>query len=63
MFGKIKNFFIESRLELRQVQWPTRTETAYLTGIVLAISLLLAAFLGGVDYLLSYGLRLLITHF
>lgn len=62
MFGKIKNFFIESRHELMQVQWPTRTETAYLTGVVIVISLILAAFLGGLDYLLSYLLRIFVIN-
>ena len=57
MFTKIKNFFIESRQELKQVQWPGRTEAAYLTGIVIGISLTLAVFLGGLDYFFSYLLK------
>lgn len=57
MLAKFKNFFIESRQELKQVQWPTRREAVYLTWIVIAISLILAAFLGGLDYLFSYVLQ------
>lgn len=57
MFAKLKNFFIESRQELKQVQWPTRREAVYLTGIVIVLSLVLAFFLGGLDYLFSYVLR------
>lgn len=60
MLTKIKNFFVESRQELKQVQWPTRRETIYLTGVVLAISLILAAFLGGLDYFLAYLLRVFV---
>jgi preprotein translocase subunit SecE len=57
MFTKIKNFFIESRYELKQVQWPGRAEAAYLTGIVIGIALALAVFLGGLDYFFSYLLK------
>jgi len=62
MFGKIKNFFIESRHELMQVQWPTRSEATYLTVMVIAISIILAAFLGGLDYLLAYLLRIFVIN-
>lgn len=62
MFGKIKNFFIESRHELMQVQWPTRSEAIYLTAMVIAISIILAAFLGGLDYLLSYLLKVFVIN-
>ena len=62
MFEKIKNFFIESRHELMQVQWPTRTETIYLTGMVILISLILAAFLGGFDYALAELLKIFVIN-
>jgi preprotein translocase subunit SecE len=62
MFGKIKNFFIESRHELMQVQWPTRREAIYLTTMVIVISIVLAAFLGGLDYLLSYLLKVFVIN-
>lgn len=61
MFGKAKNFLVESRHELGQVQWPTRRETIFLTGVVILISLILAAFLGGLDYILSYLLKVFVT--
>jgi preprotein translocase subunit SecE len=60
MLSKVKNFFIESRHELKQVQWPTRREAVYLTIVVIAISLALAAFLGGLDYAFSYILRVFV---
>ena len=62
MFGKIKNFFIESRHELMQVQWPTRSETVYLTIMVMVLSIIVAAFLGGLDYLFSYLLRIFVIN-
>ena len=54
MFARIKNFFVESRQELRHVNWPTRKEAIRLTMIVIGISLGLAVFLGAFDYLFSY---------
>lgn len=37
--------------ELRKVTWPTRTETIRLTGTVIVISVLVGAFIGGLDVL------------
>ena len=51
MFARIKNFFAESRQELRHVNWPTRNEAVRLTAIVIGISLGLAFFLGFFDYI------------
>lgn len=63
MFGRIKNFFTESRQELKQVRWPTRREAIYLTTVVIAISAFLAMFLGGFDLLFTEGLKLLVTRY
>ena len=35
--------------ELRKVTWPTRQETTHLTAVVITVSLLFAAVLGGAD--------------
>lgn len=53
MFARIKRFFLESRQELRHVNWPTRDEAIRLTSIVIGISLGLALFLGFFDYLFT----------
>jgi preprotein translocase subunit SecE len=58
---KLKTFFIESRQELKQVQWPTRRDAVRLTAIVIAMSLALAVFLGAFDYFFSYILRLFVS--
>ncbi len=50
MFNRIKNFFNESRTEIRHVNWPTRDEAIRLTAVVIGLSLVLAAFLGLSDY-------------
>ncbi len=57
MFAKMRNFFIESRDELRKVQWPSRREATYLSIVVVVVSLVLAAFLGGLDYAFAEALK------
>lgn len=61
MFARIKNFFEESRQELRHVNWPTRQEAMRLTGIVIGISLGLAVFLGFFDYFFTNVIKSLIS--
>ncbi len=53
MFGKIATFLKEVKLEIRKVNWPTRRQTIRYTLIVLGISLVIAVFLGGLDYLFT----------
>ena len=57
MFAGIKKFFVESRQEIRHVNWPTRQEAIRLTIIVIGIALGLAIFLGAFDYLFSYLIK------
>ena len=57
MFGRITHFLEESRAEFRHVNWPTRDEALRLTGVVIFLSVALAVFLGGFDYLFSYLLK------
>ncbi len=57
MIASIKKFFAESRQELRHVNWPTRKEAVRLALIVIGLSVVLAVFLGGFDYLFSYIMK------
>lgn len=57
MIAKIKNFFLEVKAEMRKVVWPTRQETVQYTIAVIGISVVLAAFFGGLDFALSYLLN------
>lgn len=50
---KTKTFFKEVYVELRKVNWLTRNELVRYTLIVLGVTILVAAFLGGLDYLFS----------
>ncbi len=54
MASRLISYIQESRLEFKRVNWPTRQETIRLTGMVIALSLLFAAFLGLLDMLFNY---------
>jgi preprotein translocase subunit SecE len=49
---KIISFFQESYAELRKVTWPNREETVASTKVVLVSTLIIAAALGLVDFVL-----------
>lgn len=61
MFDRIKHFFEESRTEFRHVNWPSRQEAIRLTAVVVLLSIALAVFLGGFDFLFSTGVQQLIN--
>ncbi len=44
-------FLREVTAELKKVTWPTREETVKLTVVVIIISILVGAFIGGLDSL------------
>lgn len=46
-----------SRLELRHVNWPSRKESVRLSLLVIGVSLAVAAFLGGVDFVMQFILN------
>ena len=47
-------FLKDVKVELKKVTWPTKQETIKHTINVIAISIVAAAFLGGIDFLFSY---------
>jgi len=51
--AKIVTFLKEVRLEMKKVNWPTRNETIKYTLIVLGVSVVVAAYLGGLDILFT----------
>lgn len=51
--NRIVQYFKETRAELRKVTWPTRQEALNLTGIVLAVTVFMAALLGLLDFLFA----------
>lgn len=46
--------------ELKKVKWPTRTEIIRLTVSVLVISLIVGVFLGGIDFVLTKVMEIVI---
>jgi preprotein translocase subunit SecE len=54
---KIKNFIKEVWVESKNITWPTRKQASYATIAVLVISLLVAYYLGLLDFLFSKGLE------
>jgi preprotein translocase subunit SecE len=51
IFEPVREYLRETVGELRKVHWPTRTEARNLTIVVLAVTFLMAAFLGLFDLL------------
>jgi preprotein translocase SecE subunit len=56
----IVSFFKEVKLELSKVTWPKKQEVTKLTIIVFAISGIVAGYMGGLDYLFTKSLALLV---
>ncbi len=56
-FKKILNFLKETKTELKKVKWPTFKETLHYTLVVIIISLVVAAYLGSLDYIFSFILK------
>lgn len=50
---KTQIFFKEVYVELRKVSWLSRSQVLRYTLIVLVFTVIIAAFLGGLDYLFS----------
>jgi preprotein translocase subunit SecE len=48
--GKAGQFLRESRMELKKVKWPTRKELLASTAVVIVLTLIVAFFLGLVDF-------------
>ncbi len=59
--SKIKDYFNETKVELKHVIWPSRSQTIFYTVVVVAVSVLIAYFLGLFDFLFSKGLEKVIS--
>ena len=51
--NRVVRYLRDTRAELHKVHWPTRQEAWSLTKIVLAVTILMALFLGLLDYLFA----------
>jgi preprotein translocase subunit SecE len=53
-------FIRQSAEELKKVTWPTRKETVKLTLVVLVVSTLVGAYIGGLDFLYTKFIELIV---
>ena len=58
VFKKITDFLKEVKIELNKVSWSTRQELIGSTVVVIAVTFIMAVFIGLIDILLSHILRL-----
>jgi preprotein translocase subunit SecE len=56
LMKKIVQFFKDSYAELRKVVWPTREDVIASTKVVLVSTVVMAAVLGFIDYILVVGI-------
>jgi len=61
MPNKLTQFLKEVRQELKKVSWPSRQETIKYTLIVVGVSVAVAIFLGGLDFLFVWALNKFIS--
>ena len=57
----IAGFLSEVKIELTKVTWPTRNEVIRLTAIVLLFATALGLYVGGLDFLFTKILALVVT--
>lgn len=57
---KFLKYFIESKNELLKVVWPDRRTTLFMAVAVIIISLVVAFYLGAVDYVLLKGITFIL---
>lgn len=60
MWNNFINYFKETRLEMKKVNWPSRRQTVTYTIVVIMVSLGVAAVLGAFDYVFASVLQLIL---
>jgi preprotein translocase subunit SecE len=55
--SRITHYLKEVRIELKKVNWPTRSQTTKYTIAVIGMSFAMAIFFGGLDYVFSLVLN------
>ena len=58
MIEKVRQFLREVRAEMEKVSWPGRQEVQAATIVIIALVVLLAVFIGAVDFVVSRVLGL-----
>ncbi|WP_129136531.1 preprotein translocase subunit SecE [Luteimonas sp. YGD11-2] len=60
--AQTREFFAETRFELRKVVWPTRQEAMRMTWVVIIAVIIIALVLAGFDTVIQWLLRLFLGH-
>ncbi len=55
--SKLTDYLRETKNELKHVSWPTRKQATIYTVLVIAISVVVAAYTGALDFLFTTGLN------
>lgn len=58
--NKVTQFLREAKAELLKVNWPTKKQTTTYTIAVIGVSIVVAAFLGSLDYFFNYLLKVVL---
>lgn len=61
--GKAISFLKEVKEELSKVAWPSREQTIRYTILVIIVALVVGAFLGGLDYILTAATAFLLENY
>ena len=59
--AKVPQFISDVEVEMKRISWPAIKETVRSTGAVIFISLILASFLGLVDFIFSLIVRSILS--
>lgn len=59
--NKLIKYFKDSFEELRKVTWPTKNQAVILSLVVIGVCLLIALFLGILDYVFGLGMKELLN--
>ncbi len=60
IFTKISTYIKESLAEMKKVTWPTKKETQQYSILVLVISIVVALYLGLLDYIFNIILEIIL---
>ncbi len=61
LIDRLTEYLKDTRGELRKTSWPTREQATNLTLIVLAVTIVMAAFLGALDFVFAQVIRLIVS--
>jgi preprotein translocase subunit SecE len=61
--NRLTKYFRDTYAELKQVSWPSQSQAILYTLLVVAISVIVALYVGAFDYLFSQGLNILVNTF